>query len=231
MRPIGLGVILMFVFSVVSAQNPNPNPAPKADPKAAAPAEQAAGVKRVVDPNQAVSPRYDVMLNTRTYKQATAQDTLTAVVRAIESKRYDVLVAHLIEPSIADARIAERARQLEPALEVELIQTRARQKADPNPIPRSERVPYEPPAFAAFVKDASILRGFRTVVADVQAKYDGDPTALAELKRYLRSAQFTGDDTQQKATLADVKGKAIFFKSKDGRWFMDDRQEDLPTVK
>ncbi len=51
------------------------------------------------------SSRYGVALDTATYPQATAKQTLASVLKAIDAGKIDYLVAHLADPSFVDDRV------------------------------------------------------------------------------------------------------------------------------
>jgi hypothetical protein len=49
--------------------------------------------------------RYGVEVDTKTYPQSTPKETLASVLRAVENKRIDYLVAQLADPAFIDERI------------------------------------------------------------------------------------------------------------------------------
>jgi hypothetical protein len=49
--------------------------------------------------------RYGIAPDLKTYPQATAKDTLASVLKTVENKRCDYLVAQLAEPSFIDERV------------------------------------------------------------------------------------------------------------------------------
>jgi hypothetical protein len=52
--------------------------------------------------------RYDIAPDLKTYPQSTAKETLTSVLKAVEAKRVDYVVAQLADPSW----VAERVKRL-----------------------------------------------------------------------------------------------------------------------
>src|SRR5262245_58860448 len=58
---------------------------------------------------QAPSPsnRYGIELNLRSYPQATPKETLASILKAIEQKRFDYLLAHLADPTFVDDRVKQ----------------------------------------------------------------------------------------------------------------------------
>jgi hypothetical protein len=49
--------------------------------------------------------RYGVVLNLRRYPQATPKETLASVLQAIDDRRLDYLLAHLVEPNFVEERV------------------------------------------------------------------------------------------------------------------------------
>jgi hypothetical protein len=49
--------------------------------------------------------RYDIAADLAVFPQAKAQETLTSVLKAIEMKRFDYLVAQLADPAFVDDRV------------------------------------------------------------------------------------------------------------------------------
>ena len=53
----------------------------------------------------ASGPRYGIAPDLKTYPQGTAKETLASVLKAIDSKRIDYVVAHLADPAFVDDRV------------------------------------------------------------------------------------------------------------------------------
>lgn len=49
--------------------------------------------------------RYGIGLDTKTYPQSSPKETLSSVLKAIENKKIDYLLAHLAEPQFIDNRV------------------------------------------------------------------------------------------------------------------------------
>jgi hypothetical protein len=49
--------------------------------------------------------RYGVALDAKAYPQATAKEALASVLKAIEAKKFNYLVAHLADPGFVDDRV------------------------------------------------------------------------------------------------------------------------------
>lgn len=51
------------------------------------------------------SARYGIAADLKTYPQETAKETLTSVIKAVENKRVDYVVAQLADPTFVDDRV------------------------------------------------------------------------------------------------------------------------------
>ena len=173
----------------------------------------------------AAVPRYGVPPNLDAYPQATPKDALASAVRAAERGRYEYLAAHLIDPRVIDARVADRARALEAAADRDLRAARQAQRDNPVAVAREERIPDDPARFAEAVRAEAARRAFRLVVRDMSATLTENPDHLRQLQRYLRAGAFVDAGEASSVTLPDVKGQGVFLRRADGRWFIEDRRE------
>jgi hypothetical protein len=57
------------------------------------------------DKDKATSRRYGVVLDLNRYPQAAPKDTLASVLQAIDNRRLDYLLAHLVDPEFVDERV------------------------------------------------------------------------------------------------------------------------------
>src|SRR5439155_22887318 len=151
---------------------------------------------------------------------------LQSAIEAVEGGQYAYLLAHLMDPQFVDARVADRAKQLEPGVEVELAKLRESQKQNPVGIAPEARVPDDPIQFRAMAAREARTRAFRLLVRDVQDKLTDDPTLLKDLRRFLREGTVADQPGGARVGLADVKDRAVFLKQLDGRWFVENRQSD-----
>ena len=67
--------------------------------------------------------RHGIATDSKTYPQATAKEALASVLKAIEAKKFDYLVAHLAEPGFVDERVK---RVYGGKVEEQVADTRAR---------------------------------------------------------------------------------------------------------
>jgi hypothetical protein len=51
--------------------------------------------------------RYDIAADPAAYPQATPKETLASVIKAVEDRRIDYLLAHLADPEFVDKRVKE----------------------------------------------------------------------------------------------------------------------------
>ena len=173
-----------------------------------------------------VQPRYGVVPRLKSFPQDTPQKALRSAVEAAERGEYAYLLAHLMDPQFVDARVADRGKQLEPGIEVELAKLRESQKQNPGGIPPEARVPDDPTLFRAMAVREARTRAFRQLVRDMQDKLTDDPTVLRDLHRFLREGTVADQPGGARVGVADLKDRAVFLKQIDGRWFVENRQAD-----
>lgn len=171
-------------------------------------------------------PRFGIPARLKTYPQTTAKDALRSAIDAAERNEYAYLLAHLMDPQFVDARLVERARQLEPGVEVEFGRLREYQKAHPDGVTRDNRVPDDPLLFREFAAREARTRAYRQLVRDAADKLTDDPQALKDLRRFLREGTFTDVAGGARVTLPDVKERSVFLKQIGDRWFVENRQVD-----
>src|SRR5438552_14185099 len=59
------------------------------------------------EPKEAPPRRYGIEANLRDYPQETAKETLASVLQAVERRRINYLLAHLVDPAFVDKRVKE----------------------------------------------------------------------------------------------------------------------------
>jgi hypothetical protein len=187
------------------------------------------------DPRVARKPvvRYGVTENYEFYPQGTAKDALATAARVLENQRYEYLVAHLIDPAVVDAKVAERAAALEGDIEKGLAAVREEQRRNPRAVAsRAEMLPLTPDEFSQRVKAEAEKRAFAAVVRAVADNLGESPENVRLLAKFARdgvAAEGAGGVT---VTLKDVPAKKVFLKQVGNRWFVEDRQQeaDKPAV-
>lgn len=177
--------------------------------------------------NKAPAPRYGIAINNRTFPQTTAKEALASAIKAVEENRFDVLVAHLIDTKVTEARATENGRLLEGDVENDLRQVREQQRARPLGVTAEEKLSYEPVAFGQSVKAEAKVRGFKASIEEVRRKFAADTSIIPEMKQYLREGDFASTGDGAKVTLKGVKGKAIYLTKVNDRWYIEDRKEEV----
>jgi hypothetical protein len=171
-------------------------------------------------------PRYGVKARLKAYSQATPKEALKSAVAAIEDADYSYLVAQLLDPKFVDTAVAERAKLFEPRAEAELAQLRDFQRANPTKVAPEDRVPLDPVGFRALAAAKARDRAFKQLLRDIQQKLTDDPQSVKDLRRIARDGSFADADPVSSATHPDVKGRTLYFKKIDDRWFLENRQSE-----
>jgi hypothetical protein len=174
--------------------------------------------------------RYDVAPLLKLYPQATAKLALDSAVKAAEKGRFDYVAAHLLDPAFVDAEAKRRGAAFLGEAEVALRIRRDREKQAGSDVPRDRRLPDEPSQFLTYVEAAASEKGFQRLVADFREKAVDDPSAVKELRRFLRNGTWEEGADTAKVTLRDVKDRAVFLKKVGTRWFVENRQGDEKPV-
>jgi hypothetical protein len=186
----------------------------------------AAGAMAAAQPPQAPQPRYGVKPRVKAYPQASPREALRSALAAADAADYAYLVAQLLDPKFVDAAVADRAKGFEGSAEIELAKLRDFQRANASKIAPEDRVPQDPREFRALAAAKARDLGFRHLVRDVAQKLGEDPQAVKDLGRILRDGSFAPAEAAATAAHPDVKNRTLFFKSIDGRWFLENRQAE-----
>ncbi len=173
-------------------------------------------------------PRFGVPVKLKTYPQDTPRKALISAVEALEKGETAYLIAHLLDPGFVDLRLSERARQLEPNVELTLSQQRDFQLANRARFAPEDRLPTDRAQFEALIQERSRQLAFRQLIRDVEEKLLNDPQALKDLRKIMRDGAFTDEPGGTRATHPDVKDKALFLRKIEDRYFLENRQEETP---
>jgi len=176
-----------------------------------------------------VPPRFGIQYKVKTYPQDSAKKALNSTIEAIEKGETPYVVAHLLDPGFVELRVADRAKQYEAPVEIELSRLRDAQIRNPENYDRDSRLPTDRVKFRALIIERSRERAFRQIVQDMEAKLLDDPHALKELRKLLRDGMPTDTETGAKLTHMDVKDRALYFRKIEDRWFLENRHEDIPA--
>lgn len=170
--------------------------------------------------------RYGVTANATFYPQGTAKEALASAAKAMENRRHEYVVAHIMDPAAVDGLVAERAGRLEPEVEKELATRRAEQRRNPAAVPPGEFLPVTPPEFAERVKAEAERRAFQSVVQSVRDNLGEAPENVRLLAKFAREGTVAETGAAATVTLPDVKGKQVYLKQSGARWHVEDRQTE-----
>jgi hypothetical protein len=162
--------------------------------------------------------RYKIDYNPVNYPQKTPQDGLKAIVKALDSGAYEYMLAHLVDPKFVETRVAEYFTIMYPKeqlrLEDEAIaltdDLKLRKRLE---IERDHRL-----------LDRQVL-AFGRLVAETKKHFAEDPVLVRELQQMSRGGEWDADDTKATCSLKAVTPRKVFFKVREGRWFMEERQQ------
>jgi hypothetical protein len=173
-------------------------------------------------------PRFGIPAKLKVYPQTAAKKALESAVEACEKNDYSYLIAHLLDPAFVELRIADRSKQFEAPVELELTRLRDYQYANPDRFAPVDRLPLDKPKFLAAVIAQSRERAFKQLQRDVEQKMRDDPQSLKDMKKILRDGTFTDEGGGAKAVHPTVMDRALYFKRIGDRWFLENRQADEP---
>jgi hypothetical protein len=197
--------------------------------------------------DQRILARYGIEANVEFYPQGTPQETLASAAKALQNKRYEYIVAHILDAEFVDNHIAEAAARMRPGIEQEFETLRAAQKANPSSITPETYVPVEPQLFAERIETEATRRAFQKVASYVAETLNEAPentlllakfakagtvtttgdTATATLKGELRKVYLKQSDMTIVTEGRNNEGQAIMVKQTVKRWAMEDRQFPL----
>jgi hypothetical protein len=177
-------------------------------------------------------PRFGVAFKGKVYLQATPKESLNSLIEAAEKGDFTYLVAHLLEPSFVDTRVADRAKQFEAQVSANLAALRDFQQKNLDKVDRESRVPTDAVEFQKRVLVDAKAAAFKQLVKDVQEKFQEDPETLKAMRLFRSGAVFPdmpGDSV--KLNHAEVKDRVLFIKKIDNRYYLENKQADEPAPK
>jgi hypothetical protein len=176
-------------------------------------------------------PRFGVPFKGKVYLQTTPKESLNSVIEAAEKGDFGYLVAHLMDPSFVDARINDRAKQFEPAVEANLAALRDFQQKNLDKVLPEARVPADADKFRERVSINAKAAAFKQLVRDVQDKFTEDPEVLKAMRLFRSGGNFpeaAGDVA--KIGHAEIKDRSLFIRKIADRWYVENRQNDEPEA-
>lgn len=174
----------------------------------------------------AVPPRYGVRIEPVLYSQASPKEAVASLAALIERKKFTYITAHLIDPATVDARVAQRANDFIPAVEKQLDDLRARQRAQPAGVDPLDRVPDDARRFSDLVRERAETLAFDEVAKDVRAHLGEYPEHLAFFRKLAKDGTFTDAGAESVGTLATDFVKKLYLKKVGTRWVVEDRKPD-----
>jgi hypothetical protein len=162
--------------------------------------------------------RYGIDVNPINYPQKTPQEGLKAIVKALDSGAYEYMLAHLVDPKFVETRVAEYFTMMYPK---ELL------RKEEEPIALAEdkttRLRLEVQRDRRLV-DRQVL-AFGRLVKETRKHFLEDPVLVRELHLLAREGEWDADETKGTCSLKAVTPRRAFFKTRENRWFMEERQQ------
>ena len=162
--------------------------------------------------------RYNIDYNPISYPHKTPQDGLKAVVKALDSGAYEYLLAHLVDPKFVDRRVAEYFTMLFPK---ELLRQEDETIALTEDLLTRKRL--------ELGKEQRLFQrqvlSFGRLVKETKKHFSEDPVLLRDLRQMARDGEWDADDTKGICSLKGLTTRKAFFKVREGRWFMEERQQ------
>jgi hypothetical protein len=174
-------------------------------------------------------PRFGIPVKAKAYPQDTAQKALASTVEALEKGDTAYLVAHLLDPGFIELRLSDRTRQFEARVQIDLARQRDFQLTHRDQFAPEDRIPTDRAKFNALIIERSRQLAFRQLIRDIEEKLLNDPLSVRDLRKILRGGTFTEEPGGgARAAHPDVKDRALYLKKIGDRWFLENRQEEIP---
>jgi len=177
-------------------------------------------------PPAEVPPRYGVRVETVLYPQNTPRDAVATLVALIERKKFAYITANVIDPAMVDARVAQRANGFIPAIEKQLDDLRARQRARPAGVDPLDRVPDDARRFADLAREKAEAFAFNEVVQDVRSHLSEYPEHLTFFRKLAKDGDFTDAGAESVGTVKTDFVKKLLLKKAGTRWVIEDRKPE-----
>ena len=161
--------------------------------------------------------RYNIEFNPISYPQKTPQEALKAIVKTLDSNSYEYMLAHLVDPKFVETRVAEYYVMMFPR-ELHRKEDEAMAREEDPKIRKKLEIDKE-----HRLVERQVL-AFGRLVAETRKHMAEDPVLRRELRLLARDGEWEADDTKASVSLKTTPRKA-FFKIREGRWFMEERQQ------
>lgn len=163
------------------------------------------------------------------YPQGTPKQTVATLAALLERKKFEYIVAQVLDPATVDARVAQRGSALLPGLERQYDDLRAQQRLRPVGVTPENRIPDNAKLFAEMVRARADALAFAEVVKDVRAHLSEYPENLAFFRKLATAGDFADAGTDSTANLKADPTKKLFLKKDGLRWVVEDRKQDRPA--
>jgi hypothetical protein len=160
--------------------------------------------------------RYNIDFNPVTYPQKTPQEAMKSITKALDSGRYDYLLAHLADPKYVDPRVAEYQALLVSREELQREDDDIAREADPKK-KKAKMLDKER-------KDkARVIVAFNRLILETRKNFDEDPVLLKELRLFAKAGEWEVEAEKATATLKTVTPRRVVLRKREDRWFMDEK--------
>lgn len=208
-----LTMFALGTLGLVALAAPAQNPPPAAPVSPVALAQQQAA---------ALANRYGVAAAPAAFPQKTVPEAMASLAKAVEKGRADYLAAHLVLPTLIDARVLERSKKLEPGIDAQLRARRdAERAAPPAGVASEARVPLDAVGFQAEVERHAQAAAFAQVAQSIRTYVSDKPGLARELREYALSGAVSEVGDTATVTLPGTKKLMRLVRLSD-RWFLDD---------
>ncbi len=177
----------------------------------------AAGTLSAQEP-PALRTRYKIDFNPINYPQKTPQETMKSIAKALDSGRYDYMLAHMVDPRFVDPRVAEYQSLIYPKTEMQREEDDIAREIDPKK--RKAKVVEKE------IRDkARVIVAFNRLVAETHKHFDEDPVLLKELRQIAKDGEWEVDDEKAIGTLKNVTPRRVVLRKREDRWFMEEKSQ------
>jgi hypothetical protein len=160
--------------------------------------------------------RYNIEYNPINYAQKTPQEAMKSIAKALDSGRFDYMLAHLADPKYVDPRVAEYQRLIVSKDELQREEDDIAREVDPKKR-KAKMLDKER-------KDkARVVVAFNRLVVETRKTFDEDPVLLKEIRLLAKSAEWEVDDEKAVGTLKMVTPRRIVLRKREDRWFIEER--------
>jgi hypothetical protein len=162
--------------------------------------------------------RYNIEFNPISYPQKTPQEALAAIVKTLDSNSYEYMMAHLIDPSFVEKRVAEYYSMMFPK-DLHRKEVEAIAREEDLKIRKKLEIEME-----HRLVERQVL-AFGRLVAETRKHFAEDPVLRRELRLLAKNGDWEVDDSKASVSLKMGTLRKAFFKIREGRWFMEERQQ------